>query len=139
MSMWSEDDPTRWESVMEDKIQLERLKHLNEIIKKKIGNKSNLLPDEIRALEDNFTSSDVPEEVRYNTYINFIEDRLWEIAKDLKINMHGELSKDNEVRKDLINEQYRLMADQRVIKMDSEEAVWELINKVWRFVPNELE
>ena len=132
-------DFSNWESVMEDKIQLERLKHLNEIIKKKISQKSVLLPDEIRALEDNFTSSDVPEEVRYNTYINFIEDRLWELAKELKINMYGELSKDHELRKDHISEQYRLMADQRVIKMDSEEAVWELINKVWRFVPNDVE
>ena len=130
---------SNWEEVMKDKIQLERLKSLNEIISKKISNKSNLLPNEIRSLEDDFTAADVPEEVRYNTYINFIEDRLWELAKELKINMYGELSKDHEIRKDHINEQYKLMSDQRVIKMDSEEAVWNLINKVWRFVPNELE
>ena len=131
-------DHSNWEAVMNDKIQLERLKHLNEIIKKKLSVKSNLLPEEIRALEDTFTANDVPDEVRYNTYINFVEDRLWELAKELKINMYGELSADNEKRKDHISEQYKLMTDQRIIKMDSEEAIWELINKVWR-VPGGLE
>ena len=131
-------DHSNWESVMNDKIQLERLKHLNEIIKKKIGAKGILLPKEIRALEDTFTSDDVPDEVRYNTYVNFIDDRLWELAKELKINMYGELSADNEKRKDAISEQYKLLSDKRIIQMDSEEAVWELINKVWR-VPNDVE
>ena len=134
----TEVDRSNWEEVMNDKIQLERLKHLNTIIEKKIKLKATLLPNEIRALEDEFTSADVPEEVRYNTYINFIEDRLWELANELKDKMYGELSKDHELRKDHINEQYKLLSDKRTIQMDSEEAVWELINYVWR-VPNELE
>lgn len=124
-------DLSKWETWKNDKIQLERIKILNKIIEKRICVRENLLPDEVRALEDAFTSEDVPEEVRFNTYLEFLSSRIKKLIHDLKFNMYDQSTKGSTQRLDHISELFRLNQDQDILSTGTIGDEEKVINKAW--------
>lgn len=124
-------DLSKWETWKNDKIQLERSKVLKRIIEKRICVRKNLLPDEVRALEDGFTSEDVPEKVRYNTYLEFLSSRIKKLVRDLKFNMYEQSAKYRTQRLDHISELFKLNEDRDILSTGNSNDEEKVINRAW--------
>ena len=120
-----------WEECKNAKIQSERLMILNQIIGKKVSTEEDLLPDEIRALEDSFCAEDVPIAVRRSTYRIFLEGRTKELIQNLKKNIYSDSTEDIEQRQSDVIELHKLTGDLDILSAESQEESRKAINKAW--------
>lgn len=126
-----DDYSSDWEERKNAKIQLERLMVLDRIIEKKVLNKEDLLPDEVRAFKDSFCAKDVSIEVRRSTYRIFLENRTRGLIDSLKKHIYEDTAEAYKQRQNNVIELYKLTEDLDIFSMGSKEESRKIVNKAW--------